>query len=92
MSATNSISPDKLFRLIGTPGCPAIVDVRPAGSEHLLPASSSKRAAEEVRDWASTLVGKKVVVTCVHGQERSAGVAALLRAEGVDAEILEGGF
>ena len=34
MSATNSISPDKLFRLIGTPNCPAIVDVRPDGVDH----------------------------------------------------------
>lgn len=90
MSATNSITPEKLARLIGTPTCPAIIDVRPEGSE-LLPASI-RRPAESVNEWAPSLTGQKAVVTCVHGQERSAGVAALLRSEGVDAETLEGGF
>jgi rhodanese-related sulfurtransferase len=89
MSATNSITPDKLFRLIGTPGCPAIIDVRPE-ADNLIP-SSIWRPADKVRDWAETLQGKKAVVTCVHGHERSAGVAALLRSEGVEAETLEGG-
>lgn len=90
MSATNSISTEKLARLIGTPSCPAIIDVRPEATQ-LLPASS-RRPAERVTEWADTLIGRKVVIACVHGQERSAGVAALLRSEGVDAEILEGGF
>jgi rhodanese-related sulfurtransferase len=89
MSATNSITPDKLFRLIGTPGCPAIIDVRPDGSE-LIP-SSIRQPAENVANWAISLAGRKAVVTCVHGHERSAGVAAILRSEGVDAEALEGG-
>ena len=90
MSATNSISPDKLARLIGTPNSPSIIDVRPT-REELLPASQG-RSSEEVSSWASTFAGQKVVVSCVHGRERSAGVAAILRSEGVDAEILEGGF
>jgi rhodanese-related sulfurtransferase len=90
MSATNSISPEKLARLIGTPNCPVIIDVRPDGNE-LLPASL-RRPAESVGEWARSLTGQKVVVTCVHGQERSAGVAAILRSEGIDAETLEGGF
>jgi rhodanese-related sulfurtransferase len=90
MSATNSISPDKLFRLIGTSNCPAIIDVRP-DADGLLPASI-RRPAEAVRDWASALAGRKAVVFCVRGHERGAGVAAILRSEGVDAETLEGGF
>jgi rhodanese-related sulfurtransferase len=90
MSATNSISPEKLARLIGTPASPVIIDVRPDGSE-LLPASM-RRPAESVSEWAHALIDQKVVVACVHGQERSAGVAAILRSEGVDAETLEGGF
>jgi rhodanese-related sulfurtransferase len=89
MSATNSISPDKLFRLIGTPNCPNIIDVRPDGNE-LIPASW-RRPVDRVGDWSRSLSGQKAVVTCVHGHERSAGVAALLRSEGIDAEILEGG-
>jgi rhodanese-related sulfurtransferase len=90
MSATNSITPDKLFRLIGTPACPTIVDVRP-DADQLLPASV-RRPADGVRDWAGVMAGRKVVVFCVHGHERGAGVAAILRSEGVDAETLEGGF
>ncbi len=90
MSAINAISPEKLARLIGTPSCPAIIDVRPDGTE-LLPASS-RRSVESVSEWVTTLTDRKVVIACVHGQERSAGVAAILRSEGVDAETLEGGF
>ena len=90
MSATKSISPDKLSRLIGMPGCPVIVDVRPDG-DRLIPASL-RRPTEGVGEWSTPLSGKKVVVTCIHGRERSAGVAAILRTKGIDAEILEGGF
>lgn len=89
MSAINSISPDKLFRQIGTPNCPAIIDVRPDGDD-LIPASM-RRPAENVAGWAGSLTGKNTVVTCVHGHERSAGVAALLRSQGIDAETLDGG-
>jgi len=90
MSATNSITSENLARLIGTPACPSIVDVRPEG-ETLLPASI-QRQAEEIRTWAGELTGKKAVVFCVHGHERGAGVAAILRSAGVEAETLEGGF
>ena len=90
MSATNSISPDKLFRLIGIPNSPTVIDVRP-DVDQLLP-GSIRRSAESVTEWARALAGRKAVVSCVHGKERSAGVAAILRAEGIDAETLEGGF
>ena len=90
MSAINSITADKLFRLIGTPNCPTIIDVRPDAAE-LLPAAIH-RPAEHVRDWAGALCGQKAVVYCVHGHERGAGVAAILRSLGVPAETLEGGF
>lgn len=90
MPAYNAISADKLFRLVGTPSCPYIVDVGPESNE-LLPASV-KRPAERVAQWASDFAGRRVVVSCAHGQERSAGAAAILRSEGVEAEILEGGI
>ena len=89
MSATNSISPDKLFRLIGTPSCPVIVDVRSDGQD-FIPASIWQPAGN-VAEWAGMLRGKRAVIVCVHGHECGAGVAALLRSEGVDAETLEGG-
>ena len=90
MPAFNAITPDKLARLIGTPACPAIIDVRPEAGE-LLPASL-RRPADSVAAWAGALAGRQAVVACHRGQERSAGAAALLRSEGIDAEILEGGF
>ncbi|HEU0310415.1 MAG TPA: chromate resistance protein ChrB domain-containing protein [Sphingomicrobium sp.] len=89
MPAFNSITSDKLFRLIGTSNCPAIVDVRP---DPQMPIPSSvQRPAERAAEWASAFAHRQVVVTCAHGQERSAGVAAILRSEGINAEILEGG-
>ena len=90
MPAMNSISPDKLFRLIGTPGCPTIIDVRPGG-EGLVPASI-RRSIDDVQVWGRAVAADKVVVVCAHGGSKSAGVAAWLRHEGIDAEILEGGF
>jgi len=89
MSATNSISPEKLVRLVGTPNCPVIIDVRP-DSEDLIP-GSLRRSASNAAAWAGEFAGKKAVVTCVHGHELGAGVAAILRTDGVDAEALEGG-
>lgn len=90
MPAYNSISSDKLFRLIGTPNCPTIIDVRPE-TDGLIP-SSIRYRAEDVADWAPKLKAKSVVVTCIHGGSRSEGVAAWLRQRGVAAEVLEGGF
>jgi rhodanese-related sulfurtransferase len=89
MPAYNAIAADKLARLVGTPACPTIVDVRPDSSE-LLPASL-QRPAEQVADWGGALTGRQVVVACVHGHERSAGTAAYLRAMGIEAEVLDGG-
>ena len=89
MSAPNSINPDRLLRLIGTPDCPVIIDVRP-DAQQLLPAAE-RRPVESAGEWAGLFRGRKAVVACVKGEERSAGAAAILRSEGVDAEILEGG-
>lgn len=90
MSALNSITADKLFRLIGTPSAPAIVDVRPDG-QGLIP-GSVRLPAEQVAEWGPGVRADRMVVTCVRGGSRSAGVAAWLRHRGIDAEVLEGGF
>ncbi|MEQ8667281.1 MAG: rhodanese-like domain-containing protein [Rhodospirillales bacterium] len=44
-----------------------------------------------VDSWAGE-VSAPVIVYCVHGHEVSQGVAAYLRARGLDARYLEGGF
>ena len=88
MPAINAIAPDKLLRLIGTPSCPILVDVRPSGD--LVP-GSIRRPPESVADWADELDAPHAIVICRHGAETSAGVAAWLRQAGRKAEILEGG-
>jgi rhodanese-related sulfurtransferase len=90
MPAYNSISAEKLFRLIGTSKCPAIIDIRPEADE-LIP-SSVQYPAEDVAKWGDDLQAKSVVVTCVKGGSRSEGVAAWLRQTGISAEVLDGGF
>ena len=89
MASFNAITADKLLRLVGTSIAPLIVDVRPAPSE-LLP-GSVQRSADNVAEWAGLLPQQSVVV-CDSAGEASAGVAAQLRCEGVEAETLEGGF
>ena len=94
MAATPSITPDKLFRMIGTPTCPAIVDVRVdediAAFPCLIPAAV-RRKDNLVAGWAGEFAGQAVIVACAHGGAISAGVAAWLRASGIAAETLEGG-
>ncbi|HET7708860.1 MAG TPA: sulfurtransferase/chromate resistance protein [Sphingomicrobium sp.] len=89
MPALNAISPDKLLRLIGTPSCPRILDLR-AGPQ-LIP-SSVPMTPEAVRSAPQDFAGSAWVVVCRGGHETSQGTAAWLRSNGVKAEILEGGF
>ena len=94
MAATTSISPDKLLRLIGTPACPFVVDVRAlehASADPALIPGSVRRPHDLVEGWAPEYAGRNVVTVCHQGRTLSAGVAAWLRARGVPAEVLEGG-
>ncbi len=94
MSANTVISIDKLLRLIGTPGCPAIVDVRTVEDfkkdPRLIP-GSVKRAHGDVAQWSETFKGRSVVTICEKGLKISHGVAAWLRHAGAQSEALEGG-
>ena len=95
MSSINSISVEKLARLVGTPKCPVLVDVRTdedySLSPNLLP-GSIRRGTHDVAEWANELGGRHAIVICQKGQKLSQGVAALLRVAGVSADTLEGGF
>jgi hypothetical protein len=53
---------------------------------------SLERDFQQVGAWAREHVGRKVVVVCQRGLKLSEGAAAWLRHEGIDSEILEGGF
>jgi rhodanese-related sulfurtransferase len=95
MPSINTISIDKLTRLIGTPHCPALVDVRTeedfGASPRLIP-GSMRRPHASPSDWAHDFAGRSAVVICQKGAKLSQGVAAWLRHAGVPADGLEDGF
>jgi rhodanese-related sulfurtransferase len=94
MSSVNTISVDKLARLIGTPKCPIIVDVRldeDIGLDPRLIPGSIRRPAPNAAEWAKEFVGRSVVVACQKGRKLSQGAAAWLRHERVTADAVAGG-
>lgn len=94
MAAPNTISIEKLVRLIGTPKCPMLVDVRPQNDfeadPHFIP-SAFHCAFDKLEDWAEADGRQSAIVICQTGSSLSQGAAALLRHQGVPAEALEGG-
>ncbi|MFZ0205271.1 MAG: sulfurtransferase/chromate resistance protein [Roseiarcus sp.] len=95
MPSINTISVEQLTRLVGTPKCPALIDVRPdddfAADARLLPAAI-RRSHADVRRWAQEFHERSVIVIGPRGESLGHGVAAWLRHGGVSAETLEGGF
>lgn len=95
MTAPNTISIDKLVRLIGTPKCPTLIDVRLddelAAYPYLIP-SSRHRTLEKLGVSTEAAGTEPAVVICQEGTSLSQGIAAWLRDRGVKAEVLEGGF
>lgn len=95
MTSPTEISVARLTRLIGLPDGPLVLDVRDdseyAADPFLVPAAirADMRTATK---FVPDMPGRAVVVVCGTGGERSQSVAALLRAAGVAAETLEGGF
>jgi rhodanese-related sulfurtransferase len=95
MSSISSIAPDKLARLIGTPRCPELVDVRldeDFDFEPLLVPGSIRLSHVSVAEWSNRFQGRSVVVICRNEGKLSHGVAAWLRLAGATAEVLDGGF
>lgn len=95
MPTVPSISPDKLFRLVGTHRAPLVIDLRavPAQSaDHRLIPASVLRSEADLHAWAPALRTQKLIVACEDGGAASHGVAAWLRHEGAQAEVLDGGF
>jgi rhodanese-related sulfurtransferase len=94
MPSFDTISVDKLARLIGRPDCPALIDVCTeddfACDPRLIP-GAVRRPFDDVAGWASEIDGRSAVVICQKGLKLSQGVAAWLRHEGMAADSLEGG-
>lgn len=95
MPSPTTISVDKLARLVGTPGCPRLIDVRTdedfSAGPRLVP-GSIRRLHTAVPVWRKALQETSAVVICQKGKKLSEGVAAWLRHLGITAEALEGGF
>lgn len=94
MPAPNTISVEKLLRLIGTPKCPVLVDVRTDddfdADPRLIP-SAVRRNAILASEWADAFTGRSIVTICEEGHKLSQAAAAWVRQEGGAAEVLEGG-
>lgn len=95
MSHPNTISVDRLARLLGRPDTPLLIDVRVdddvARDPRFVPGSVQRKAVD-VASWHSEIGRRPAVVVCQRGAKLSEGVAAWLRHGGVEAESLAGGF
>ncbi len=92
MPQFGQIAPSQLARLMGTPDVPLIIDVRLpqdlAADPRLIPTAQSIPHTDiaQMVDPA-----RRAVIVCNRGRKLSEGAAALLRAQGMAAEVLEGG-
>lgn len=93
MPGFGQIAPAQLARLIGTPDCPALIDVRVAEDRDALPrlVPTARLVPHDAAAELAPAEGRAVVI-CARGRKLSEGVAALLRARGIAAEVLEGGM
>lgn len=95
MAAPTEITIAQLSRLIGTPDAPVIIDVRTDedfDAEPTLVPTAFRRPHGDMLSLAPELSGRRATVVCHRGLKLSQGAAALLRAEGVQAETLAGGM
>ncbi len=99
MPAPDAISPEKLAKLIGTPKCPVLLDVRReevrAADPRLLPGARALPDAALTPEALGRIAAEArgpIVVYCAEGHRLGQGAAALMRAEGAAAEYLEDGF
>lgn len=92
----HTISPQDLYRQIGTAASPLVIDVRRPDAfdaDNVLIAAAIRRLPDAVERWRHQLPpGRRVVAYCVHGREVSQGAAAALIAAGIDAAYLAGGI
>ena len=84
----------QLSHLIGTPGAPCIVDVCTdedfALNPRLIP-TAIRHPYNDIQALVTQLASRHVVIVCHKGLKLSQGAAAILRANGINAESLLGG-
>jgi rhodanese-related sulfurtransferase len=92
MPQFGQITPAQTFRLLGTPEAPLILDLRLPEDLAVLPAViPTARIVPHTAVADITDAPQRAVVVCMRGRKLSEGAAALLRARGWQAEVLEGG-
>ena len=92
MPQFGQITPAQAMRLIGTPDAPTILDVRLPEDLDTLPRliPTSRLLAHDMVAHLTDTPGRAILV-CMRGRKLSEGAAAILRAQGWQAEVLEGG-
>ncbi len=92
MPQFGQITPAQLARLMGTPDCPVILDVRTSEDLALDPRLiPTARTVGHTDIAACADPTRRAVICCQRGRKLSEGAAALLRSLGMAAEVLEGG-
>ena len=96
LSLSYSISPKDLWNAIAARDAPQLVDVRRRDayeqSPHLLPGAVWRDAAK-TKEWKAEFDATRPIVTaCKAGHEMSQSAVAQLRADGIGASVLEGGY
>ncbi|MGH6763440.1 MAG: chromate resistance protein ChrB domain-containing protein [Phyllobacterium sp.] len=90
------ISPSQLISLVGTQRCPRIVDVQREDVFRLQDrriAGAVWRPHMDAAIWGPELAGETgIVVCCTQGHNVSEIAAALMKGQGLDVRILEGGI
>lgn len=94
MPSPTEISVQQLSKLIGTPNCPIIIDVRTDEDFHadpfLIP-SAMRHQFDQIDTLVPKLKGASTIIYCQKGLKISQGASALLRTYGLQSETLEGG-
>ncbi len=94
MPSPNQITVSQLSRLIGTPDCPVLIDVcidKDFNDDPRLIPGAFRHPFSKITDLTHSLLDQRTVIICQKGKKLSAGAAAILRTQGVNAEYLEGG-
>ena len=93
------VSPQELARRLSLADAPLLIDVRPqarfdASAQMLM--GAQRCPADQIATFAAALLvsnpHQEVVTYCVYGHHMSMGAAADLRAAGLNARALAGGF
>jgi len=96
LSPSYSISSKDLWNAMATRDAPQLIDVRRRDayeqSPYLLPGAVWRDAAKTTQWIAEFDLTRPIVTACNAGHEMSQSTVAQLRAEGVDARVLEGGY